>query len=105
LSCLQTGSFKFKTKVASGAGYNVSVRTQPTNPTQACTVGSPSGTVGNGDVTTVVVSCSTSDFTVGGTIDNLAGSGLVLQNNGGSDLRLDSGAVTFTFPPVPSGMQ
>ena len=99
------GSFTFKTKVASGAGYNVSVRTQPTNPTQACTVGSPSGTVGNGDVTTVVVSCSTSDFTVGGTIDNLAGSGLVLQNNGGSDLRLDSGAITFTFPPVPSGMQ
>jgi hypothetical protein len=97
------GSFTFSTKVASGGGYNVSVRTQPTNPTQACTVGSPSGTVADGDVTTVVVSCSTSDFTVGGSISRLAGSGLVLQNNGGSDLRLDSGAVSFTFPPIPSG--
>lgn len=99
------GSFEFKTKIASGAGYLVEVRSQPTNPTQNCTVGSPSGTVGNGDVTTVVVSCSTSDFTVGGNIGNLAGSGLVLQNNGGSDLHLDSGAVSFTFPPAPSGTQ
>ena len=97
------GSFQFTAPVASGANYNVDVRRQPINPTQACTVGSPSGTVGNGDVATVVVSCSTSDFTVGGTISRLAGSGLVLQNNGGSDLRLDSGAVSFTFPPIPSG--
>ena len=99
------GTFQFRTKVASGAGYNVAVRTQPSNPTQACTVGNPSGTVGAADVTSVVVSCSTSDFTVGGTINNLAGSGLVLQNNGGSDLRLDSGATSFTFTPVPSGTQ
>jgi environmental stress-induced protein Ves len=99
------GSFQFTTKIASGAGYNVTVRSQPSNPTQACTVGSPSGTVGAADITTVVVSCSTSDFTVGGSINNLAGSGLVLQNNGGSDVRLDSGATSFTFTPVPSGTQ
>jgi len=99
------GTFQFGKKVASGGGFNVAVRTQPSNPTQACTVGSPTGTVGNSDVTTVVVSCSTSDFTVGGTIDNLAGSGLVLQNNGGGDVRLDSGATSFTFAPAPSGTQ
>jgi hypothetical protein len=105
LAVTADGSFQFHNEIASGASFNVTVRTQPSNPTQACTVGSPSGTVGNTDVTTVVVSCSTSDFTVGGTIDNLAGSGLVLQNNGGSDLRLDSGATSFTFAPVPSGTQ
>jgi trimeric autotransporter adhesin len=99
------GSFQFNTKVASGGGYNVTVRTQPSNPTQACTVGSPSGTVGNGDITTVVVSCSTSDFTVGGIVNNLAGSGLVLQNNGADDVTLNAGATTFTFTPVPSGTQ
>jgi len=97
------GTFQFSKKVASGGGYNVAVRTQPSNPTQACSVGSPSGTVGNSDVATVVVSCSTSDFTVGGTVDNLAGSALVLQNNGGGDVRLDSGATSFTFAPAPSG--
>lgn len=105
LSVPADGSFQFKTKIASGAGYNVTVRSQPNNPTQACTVGSPSGTVSTGDVATVVVSCSTSDFTVGGSIGNLAGSGLVLQNNGANDLHLDSGAASFTFPPVPSGTQ
>jgi large repetitive protein len=99
------GSFQFATKVASGGGYNVAVRTQPSNPTQACTVGSPSGTVGNGDITTVVVSCSTSDFTVGGIVNNLAGSGLVLQNNAADDVTLNAGATTFTFTPVPSGTQ
>jgi hypothetical protein len=105
LTITADGTFRFSRPVASGANYAVAVRTQPTNPTQACTVGSPSGSVGNGDVTTVVVSCSTSDFTVGGTIGHLAGSGLVLQNNGGNDVRLDSGAVSFTFPPAPSGTQ
>jgi hypothetical protein len=99
------GTFKFNKEVASGAGYDVTVRSQPGNPTQACTVGSPSGTVGGSDITTVVVSCSTSDFTVGGIVGNLAGSGLVLQLNGANDVRLDSGANTFTFAPVPSGTQ
>jgi trimeric autotransporter adhesin len=103
LTITADGTFRFNKPVASGANYDVAVRTQPTNPTQACTVGSPSGSVGNGDVTTVVVSCSTSDFTVGGTIGNLAGQGLVLQNNGGSDLILNSGASTFTFAPIASG--
>jgi hypothetical protein len=66
-------------------------------------VSNGSGTVGNGNVTTVAVSCSTSDFTVGGSVGGLAGSGLVLQNNGGDNLSIgaDGG---FTFPTgVPSG--
>lgn len=97
------GSFTFPTQLASGATFNVTVRTQPGNPTQACTVGNGSGTVGAGNVSNVVVSCSTSDFTVGGSVGGLAGSGLVLQNNGGDNLPIgaDGG---FTFPTaVPSG--
>src|SRR5688572_10241243 len=36
-------------------------------------------------------------FTVGGTVTGLAGSGLVLQNNGGGDLAIaNNGAFTFT---------
>jgi large repetitive protein len=97
------GGFTFPAQLASGATFNVTVRTQPSGPSQACTVGNGSGTVGNGNVTTVVVSCSTSDFTVGGSVGGLAGSGLVLQNNGGDNLSIgaDGG---FTFPAaVPSG--
>jgi large repetitive protein len=97
------GSFQFTTGVASGAAYNVTIGNQPSNPTQACSVANGSGTVGGGDVASVVINCSTSNFTVGGSIDNLVGSGLVLQNNGADDVRIDSGN-GFTFPiAVPSG--
>lgn len=97
------GSFQFTTGVASGANFNVTIGNQPSNPTQACSVANGSGTVGGGDVASVVINCSTSNFTVGGSIDNLVGSGLVLQNNGADDVRIDSGN-GFTFPSaVPSG--
>lgn len=38
-------------------------------------------------------------YSVGGTVSGLSGSGLVLQNNGGDDLRIDAnGSFTFTSP-------
>ena len=52
------GPFTFATKVAAGAGYNVSVATQPTNPSQTCSVGSGSGTMGSSNVTNVAVACT-----------------------------------------------
>jgi hypothetical protein len=97
------GAFTFPKALASGSTFNVTVRTQPSGPTQACTVGNGSGTVGNGNVTNVVVSCSTSDFTVGGSVGGLAGSGLVLQNNGVDNLSIGADG-SFTFAAsVPSG--
>jgi hypothetical protein len=98
------GAFTFPKALASGSTFNVTVRTQPSGPTQACTVGSGSGTVGDGNVTNVVVSCSTSDFTVGGTVGGLAGSGLVLQSNGGDNLSIGAdGGFTFATA-IPSGV-
>ena len=44
-------------------------------------------------------SCGSSDgysYSVGGTVDGLAGSGLVLQNNGGDDLKISANG-SFTF--------
>jgi hypothetical protein len=97
------GAFTFPKALASGATFNVTVRTQPSGPTQACTVGNGAGTVGDGNVTSVVVSCSTSDFTVGGTVGGLAGSGLVLQNNGVDNLSIGAdGGFTFATG-IPSG--
>ena len=94
------GPFTFATKVASGAPYAVTVKTQPSSPSQTCTVTAGSGTVGAADVTSVQVNCATNSYTVGGTITGLTGS-VVLQNNGGSNLSATSG--TFAFPPIPSG--
>jgi hypothetical protein len=39
----------------------------------------------------------TMSYTLGGTIAGLTGSGLVLQNNAGSDLTISSGASSFSF--------
>jgi hypothetical protein len=97
------GSFTFASELASGATYNVTVRTQPSNPNQACTVTNGHGTVGSGDVGNVVVSCSASDFSVGGTVRDLEGTDLVLRNNGGDDLTIDASG-TFVFDTaLPTG--
>lgn len=52
------GSFTFPTALASGETYDVIVQTQPTNPSQVCTVQNGSGTVANSSVTGVAVTCS-----------------------------------------------
>ncbi|HKQ12738.1 MAG TPA: hypothetical protein VJT80_04855 [Steroidobacteraceae bacterium] len=97
------GSFSFPTELASGAQYNVTVRTQPTDPTQSCTVANGRGTIGNADVGNVAVSCSTADFTIGGTVNGLEGSGLVLRNNGGDDLTIDGNGDFHFDTALPSG--
>ena len=97
------GTFTFSTPLASGASYSVTVLTQPTSPEQTCTVAGGSGTVPNAVVTTVSIVCVTNTYTVGGTVAGLAGSGLVLRNNGGDDLPVSANG-TFTFAtPLASG--
>jgi hypothetical protein len=98
------GSFTFSTAIAAGSGYSVTVLTQPSSPTQSCTVGNASGTVGNMNVTTVVVTCAAVPaYTIGGSILGLTGSGLVLEDNGGDNLS-PTGNGSFTFAtPVASG--
>ena len=54
------GSYAFS--APSGSSYAVSVKTQPTNPTQVCTVANPTGTVPNGPVTNLAVSCTCSPY-------------------------------------------
>jgi hypothetical protein len=46
------GAFTFSTAIASGAAYSVTVLTQPSNPSQSCTVANGSGTVGGANVPT-----------------------------------------------------
>jgi hypothetical protein len=103
LSIASNGNFTFATELASGSAFAVTVATQPTRPSQTCTVADASGTIGGGDVRTVKVSCATNSYTINGTVSGLQGSGLVLQNNGGDDIgvQTDGG---FAFPTkIPSG--
>ena len=52
-----SGVFAFVRLTATGQPYGVRVATQPTNPSQVCTVRNASGTMGNGRVTDVAVEC------------------------------------------------
>src|SRR5436309_2755770 len=90
------GTFTFSTAIASGAAYSVTVLTQPTNPSQSCTVTNGSGTVASTNVTNVEVACTTDSHTIGGTISGLSGTDLALQNNGGNDLTVSANG-TYTF--------
>jgi hypothetical protein len=103
LSVTANGSFTFTTAVANGAAYAVTVFTQPTSPAQNCVVTSGSGNA-SANVTNVQVTCTTttaSTFTIGGTVTNLVGSGLVLQDNGGDNLSVTANG---SFTPIEIGL-
>lgn len=93
------GSFAFSTPISNGAPYKVEVKTQPAYPPQAqtCTVTSGTGTVGTSNVTNVAINCTTTKFTVGGTVNGLTAAGLKLQNNGGDDKSINAPGGSFTF--------
>ena len=92
-----TGStFQFATGIAVGGTYAVTITQQPTNPAQNCTVTSGTGDIVDANITTVQIACSTLSYDVGGTVAGLAGTGLVLTNNGADDKTVNaSGAFTF----------
>ncbi len=60
LSVASNGAFTFTTALASGTAYAVTVSTQPSSPSQNCTVANGTGTTGSANVTAVAVSCGSS---------------------------------------------
>ncbi len=89
------GSFSFSTPVAYNGTYSATVTTQPTG--QICTVSNGSGTGVTADISNVSIMCSTTSFSIGGTVSGLAGGAAVtLENNGGDALTVTANGV-FTF--------
>ena len=97
LTISANGNFAFATALATGSAYSITVKTQPSSPTQTCVVGNATGSVAGAAVTTATVTCTTNTYVVGGTLTGLAGSGLVLQDNAGDDLAVAANATSFTF--------
>jgi 6-phosphogluconolactonase len=58
------GAFSFPTPLSDAAAYTITVKTQPTTPSQICTVNNGSGTINSGPVGNVVVSCVTGSASV-----------------------------------------
>jgi len=92
------GAFALNSPIAKNSSYDVTVLTQPSNPVQVCTVTNGSG-IATSNITNIAVVCTTTAYTIGGTVTGLTGSGLVLQNNGGNNLSISgNGQFTFTQP-------
>ena len=95
LTAAANGPFTFVTPIPSESQYGVTVVTQPAQ--QTCTVSNGTGTVAAANVTSVSVVCSSSSFSVGGTLSGLAsGKTITLLDNGGDPLPLSSDG-TFAF--------
>jgi len=103
LSVTKGGTFTFATKIASGGNYKVTIKTQPSSPTQNCSVTNATGTA-LADVTNVQVTCG-NIFPIGGTISGLVGTGMVLQDNATDNLNISgTGTLNFTFAtPIAAG--
>ena len=107
LSLSANGSFAFATPLPYNSAYNVTVLTQPAG--QTCTVTSGNGTA-TANVTNVAVSCvdNAATYVIGGMVNGLNATSVVLQDNNGDDLTAYPGApglgAPFTFAtPISSG--
>jgi 6-phosphogluconolactonase (cycloisomerase 2 family)/uncharacterized protein YaiE (UPF0345 family) len=102
LAITGNGGFTFTNTAASGAGYNVTIQSQPVSPSQVCTVMNGVGTVGTVNVASVVVSCTTNVYNISGNVTGLAGSGLVVQTNGSNNVPVTTSG-SYTFATLASG--
>jgi hypothetical protein len=97
------GNYIFPTKLLTGSDYSITILNQPSSPSQICNVSNGGGKVVYTDVTSILVNCDSNIYTIGVTVSGLAGTGLVLRNNGGDDLSITAnGAATFATPLISS---
>ena len=92
VSPVADGAFTFSSAVFDGASYDVRVQNQPNDPAQTCSISNGAGTIAGGDVTNIVVTCTTVPsngaldpaFGVTGRVSNLLppAKALALQSDG-----------------------
>lgn len=89
------GAFSFAVPVVFNSSYAVTVGTQPTG--QACTVSNATGAGVVANIGNVAVQCSTSKYTVSGTVSGLASGQQVSLNDNGSDALTINANGNFSF--------
>ena len=108
LSFSSSATFVFGTKLDNGAAYSVTVMTQPSNPTQTCTVRNGSGAINSASVSNVIVSCTqTGQFAyVANRVSNSISGFAIDQANGqlvplsGSPFGTGAGPVSIAIDPT-----
>ncbi len=96
LAVAADGSFTFATALDDGSNFAVTIATQPSSPSQTCSLTNATGTLNGANNSAVNVSCTTNSYTIGGSVSGLTATGLVLQNNDGDDLIVDANG-NFVF--------
>jgi hypothetical protein len=94
LTVTTNGTFTFGSKLASGAGYSVTITAQPS--AQTCAISGDSGTI-DAQTSPVQVSCI-GPFRVGGTISGMNSGLQITLSDNGSDTVTVSADGTFSFP-------
>jgi hypothetical protein len=89
--------------ISTGTSYSVTIKTQPTSPSQTCTITNSTG-VAKDAVNDIAVTCKTNSFGIAGTITGLTGSGLTLLLNGASVQTIGAGTASFSYPAMLSGV-
>ncbi len=77
LSISSDGAFTFSQSLTTGQTYSVTIESAPSG--QSCSVSNGSGTLEKANVTNVQITCSSSGFTVGGTLNGLVSGKIFLQ--------------------------
>jgi 6-phosphogluconolactonase (cycloisomerase 2 family) len=103
LSVSASGSFTFPLTIGSGTHYAVTVKSQPTNPAQTCSITNGSGTIAGANVASVAVTCATDFYQVTGSVSGLAaGDTVVLQTTGAGAVSVSSNG-TFVLATLAEG--
>jgi len=92
LAVAASGPLMFSTAVASGEPYDVTIKTQPSNPAQNCSVSGGSGTVTATSVTSIVVNCDTSQLSL--IAGQIGGMGDIDRNGRGARFSTPGGTAT-----------
>ena len=103
LTISANGPFAFSAQLSDLSSYAVTVLTDPSSPNQSCEVtggnsgsNNGTGTIAGAPETSIVVTCITTQYTVGGTLSGLGAGRVTLQNNHSDDLTLSSNG-PFSF--------
>ena len=89
-------SFQFADLLNTDAKFDVEIKTQPTE--TLCTPSSNTGTASSFNTTTLIISCVTNTYSVGGTISGLSANAGLKLINGSDTLTINDTTGVFVLP-------
>ena len=96
MNVASNGNFTLPGAYVSGYSYNVTLATQPS--LQTCLVTNGNSTVISSNITNITVVCTTTSYTIGGSVSGLgSGKSLILNNNGSTAMTVTANG-SFTLP-------